>query len=423
MKISILLPLYNGENFLDECYQSIENQTYKKWNLYIGINGHGLNSELYKKISKKYENNKKVIIKEYDVKSKPLTLNLLSKEIDTEFVALIDVDDKWNSLKLEYQIPKLKNYDIVGTAGKYFGDKQHKINIEVGEITYEKIFFHNCFINSSVIMKREDVDFDDVFLDDYNMWLKLITKNRKFYNLPEILCYHRLHSESFFNGTNNNSVKELKEKWLKYYGKHKIMMDRFGVTVILPLMKLNYEKQDLKITIDSVLNQNWKGFEFYIVINSDNIINLLKELINNNYNEEQKTFLKIIKIKDKSITNPKITQNMLQLKIRQYYNKCMRIGSYNLIAFIELKDIWKENKLFHQIYNIEGYDAMCVNGEYYGKKKGRPIQLQNRTIENSDFYRSAVLIKRKRFNGKYPYHYSGKTFLFHPETNLVKLYS
>ena len=45
--ISILLPIYNGIEFIDESVQSVINQTYTEWELLIGINGHFKNSELY----------------------------------------------------------------------------------------------------------------------------------------------------------------------------------------------------------------------------------------------------------------------------------------------------------------------------------------------------------------------------------------
>jgi glycosyltransferase involved in cell wall biosynthesis len=425
--ISILLPLYNGANFLDECFTSINKQTYKNWKLFIGINGHGLNSKLFKRISDKYVNNPKVVVKEYDVKSKPQTLNLLAKEVESDYVALIDVDDKWHPEKLQKQVPLLKKYDVVGTAGKYIGNKNTKINIEVGEITYERIFFHNCFINSSVIMKKEDVDFDDVFLDDYNMWLKLLPKKPKFYNVPDILVYHRLHEDSFFNGSNNGDVNKLKGKWLRYYGDNGYMLERFGTTVIMPLLYDKYNLNDIKVSMDSVINQSFKGYEFLIVINHDNVINMVKKIINENYNEEQKKFINIKKIHDKAYKE-KLSARVKKVRLKQYLDKCMNLGRYNLIAFIQPKDIWKKEKLFHQVFWIHGYDAICVGGEFYGAPKGsgkngyrKNMVLPSRDPNAIKFYRSAVLLKRKRFK-KYPTVYAGHTFLFHRHMNLIRVF-
>jgi len=50
--ISILIPIYNGIEFIDDSVISIWQQTYKEWELLIGINGHPPGSDVYKTASK-----------------------------------------------------------------------------------------------------------------------------------------------------------------------------------------------------------------------------------------------------------------------------------------------------------------------------------------------------------------------------------
>lgn len=52
--ISILMPIYNGIEFIEESVLSILNQTYDQWELLIGVNGYPENSDVYK-IAKEYE--------------------------------------------------------------------------------------------------------------------------------------------------------------------------------------------------------------------------------------------------------------------------------------------------------------------------------------------------------------------------------
>ena len=73
--ISILMPIYNGIEFINESVKSVLNQTYKDWELIIGINGHPENSDVFK-IAKQFETCDK--IKVYDligVKGKSNALN------------------------------------------------------------------------------------------------------------------------------------------------------------------------------------------------------------------------------------------------------------------------------------------------------------------------------------------------------------
>ena len=78
--ISILIPIYNGIEFIEESVSSVLNQTYEQWELLIGVNGHPQDSEVYK-IAKKYETNagqtlgKIRVFDFYNIKGKANTLN------------------------------------------------------------------------------------------------------------------------------------------------------------------------------------------------------------------------------------------------------------------------------------------------------------------------------------------------------------
>ena len=74
MSVSILIPLYNGIEFLKECIESIKQQTYPYWEIIIGINGHPKNSNIYKQ-AKKYEHTQIKVIEYLDTRGKPQTLN------------------------------------------------------------------------------------------------------------------------------------------------------------------------------------------------------------------------------------------------------------------------------------------------------------------------------------------------------------
>lgn len=47
--ISVIIPLYNGIEFLPQAIASVVNQTHIKWELIIGVNGYPPDSEVEKK--------------------------------------------------------------------------------------------------------------------------------------------------------------------------------------------------------------------------------------------------------------------------------------------------------------------------------------------------------------------------------------
>jgi len=207
--ITILMPIYNGIEFIEESVTSIIRQRYTNWELIIGINGHPPNSEAYKK-AKEYESDK---IKVYDlinIKGKSNSLNDMLKYSNFEWISLLDVDDIWLPKKLESQIPYMDNYDIIGTQCKYFGDITGSPSIPLRDITNIDFYKVNPIINSSCLVKKNLCYWRDVKgLDDYDMWLRLWKNKYKFYNVETIQVMHRIHQQSAFNNSNNNYVEEL----------------------------------------------------------------------------------------------------------------------------------------------------------------------------------------------------------------------
>jgi len=224
--ISILVPLYNGIEFFEECILSIISQSYTNWELIIGINGHPENSDIEnisKNIVNKYNSNNKYNIKinYYSTKGKPNTLNKMVQDSYGDFIAILDVDDYWHPNKLEYQIPYLDNYDVIGTHCKYIGDLNHSPSIPFGDISNFNIFLFNPIINSSVIIRKDLAIWNDEYLDDYDLWFKLYYNKKRFYNIDKILCFHRIYSNSSFNNTNHNYVDDLKKKWYNIFYNNK----------------------------------------------------------------------------------------------------------------------------------------------------------------------------------------------------------
>ena len=213
--ISILMPIYNGIEFIEESINSVKNQTYNKWELVIGINGHKENSDVFH-IANKYSNEKIKILDMYTIKGKSKALNEMVKYCKYDWISLLDVDDIWLPTKLEHQIKYTNEYDVIGTNCKYFGDLNISPKIPLGDITKFNFLSLNPIINSSCLLKKKDAFWKrDIGLNDYELWLRLWKLKKKIFNIHTIEVLHRIHKESAFNSKgNNNLVKELIKNFL-----------------------------------------------------------------------------------------------------------------------------------------------------------------------------------------------------------------
>ena len=211
--ISILMPIYNGIQFIHESVPSIINQTYKDWELIIGINGHIPLSDVYF-TAKQYENvcNNIRVLDLPNITGKSNSLNYMLQYCKYNYVALIDVDDIWHSKKLETQHIYMNTYDVIGTKCVYFGDITGIIpSLPEGDLSTFNFLSFNPIINSSVIIRKSLCKWNGNVdgIEDYDLWLCLSKKGYSFYNCKDVLVKHRIHKSSAFNSQGNHLKVEL----------------------------------------------------------------------------------------------------------------------------------------------------------------------------------------------------------------------
>ena len=147
--ISILMPIYNGIEFIDESVLSVINQSYGQWELLIGINGHPPNSDVYQTAKKyqteKVESNKNIKVFDFpQIQGKSNTLNEMIQHCQYNYIALLDVDDSWHVDKLKIQSSLLNIYDVIGSNCVYFGDRNGVVpKIPVGYIGSFDLTYHS----------------------------------------------------------------------------------------------------------------------------------------------------------------------------------------------------------------------------------------------------------------------------------------
>ena len=207
--VTILLPVYNDEAFLEHTIKSILEQEFKSFKCIIAFNG---TVDSSREIAKSLigADPRFTIIDYGNDKGKAKTLNKLLKIIDTEYISLIDGDDIWEINKLAEQISICKNFDIVGTLAYYIDINNIKTNalyLDQNDIDIRSGFSvgHNQIVNSSSLFRTSDAieigGWDETVegMEDFDFWIRLSKKNKTFHNIQKFLVSHRIHSKSNFN--------------------------------------------------------------------------------------------------------------------------------------------------------------------------------------------------------------------------------
>jgi glycosyltransferase involved in cell wall biosynthesis len=210
--ISILMPIYNGIEYISESVESVLSQSFQEWELIIAVNGHEPNSFVYK-IAKDYADiDDRIHVYDLcDTKGKANTLNAMIPICKYNYVAILDVDDIWLPTKLSVQAELLRDdeYDVVGTKCVYFENLEGVIpEIPDGNFSDFNFKLVNPVINSSAVLRKELGHWKEEFagVEDYELWVRLRRANKRFYNFEDVLVKHRVHPSSAFN-TQDHSAK------------------------------------------------------------------------------------------------------------------------------------------------------------------------------------------------------------------------
>lgn len=217
--VSIIMPAYNSEKYIEESVQSVINQSYQNWELLI-IDDYSTDETF--SIAQSLANQDKRI-KLYQLRKNSgaaIARNKGIKKANGSYLAFLDSDDLWKKNKLENQIRFMEDneYTFSCTAYEFIDAENRKTGKVVTPLTesdYNGVLKYSPG-NSTVVY---DVDKLGKFFvpdikrrNDFVMWLQVIKKAKKIYGISEALTQYRVHAESL----SVNKKKLVKYQWRVY---------------------------------------------------------------------------------------------------------------------------------------------------------------------------------------------------------------
>ncbi len=204
-KISVIMPVYNAEKFLDESISSVLNQTFKDLEFIIV---HDCSTDDSLNIIKGYlKKDKRIVLinnnKNFGVatsRSKGL------KIAKGKYIIVFDADDVClkNRLKLQYAfMERNKKIYLCGTSAIVIDEKGKKIGIlkkfDDFKKVKDKLLKGNPIIHSSVMHRSiEKFPYRKKFsdADEHDVYLRMLSKGKRITNMPDFLMKYRLYASS-----------------------------------------------------------------------------------------------------------------------------------------------------------------------------------------------------------------------------------
>lgn len=218
--VSVIMPAYNVEKYIEEAINSVLAQSYTNWELLVIDDGSTDKTlQIVQKIAEK--DNRVFLIRNEKNMGVARTRNRGFELCTGEYVALLDSDDIWHTEKLEKQVDlaKTTGADILYCSYRIVDDNgQKKCNdLIVPEVLdYKFLLVENIIGLSTAFLKSEIVKkyrFNPNFYhEDYVFWLQLLQDGKKARGLKEVLSDYRLVP----NSRSANKWNSAKNRWLIY---------------------------------------------------------------------------------------------------------------------------------------------------------------------------------------------------------------
>ncbi len=201
-KISVIITCYNYGKYIDEAIQSVQDQTFKDWELII-IDDCSTDESTRQKMIKLESEYKNISHIQTILSKKNMGVckarNLGVRQTKGDYIIFLDGDDKLRKDCLEkmYNIIETGNYEIVGSGFQFFGN----INKTIIRYYKKEKITTSCLLTPTSLIKK------DIFLkiggfrvnmthgmEDHDLWIGLIEVGAEVYIIQEALLLYRAHS-------------------------------------------------------------------------------------------------------------------------------------------------------------------------------------------------------------------------------------
>lgn len=206
--VSIVIPCYNHENFVQECIQSVIDQTYQNIELIIIDDGSKDSSvkKIQEMVSKCTERFVRFEFRYRSNKGLSATLNEAIEWCRGRYFSPLASDDLIAKDKIKQQVKFFESSpdEVLGVFGKAYNiDDNGKMGKLIG-MNAKKIFFKDLFVDGDYLItctqlllleNVKSIGFKDGFiLEDWYIYNRLLENGGYFLQTDEIYAYYRLHT-------------------------------------------------------------------------------------------------------------------------------------------------------------------------------------------------------------------------------------
>lgn len=292
-KVSVIVPVYNVEKYVDRCLKSLVNQTLQEIEIIIVNDGSTDNSKkIIDTYMEKYSKKIKYVEKQNGGLSDARNFGL--KYATGQYIAFLDSDDYVDVTIYEKMYDKAIKEDCDFVECDFIWKYSNKEVEDYGEVytnkhemlVYARVVAWNKLIKRELLEKTKIQFPKGLRYEDIEFFYKLLPYINKFGFVKEYLIYYVQREDSIVN-TQNERTKEIftiLDNVINYYKQHGFY-DQYKTELeytysrillcssllrIIKIKNKNIRKQQLNITWDTLNNTfpKWNKNEILLTVNN-----------------------------------------------------------------------------------------------------------------------------------------------------------
>lgn len=184
--VSVVIPAYNAEAYIDGCLESVLFQNYTYFEVIVVDDGS--TDATFRILKDKQKEDSRLKIYSIVNSGPSRARNYGIEQAKGEYIILLDADDKLLADSISKRIEMAVTYpdiDMLGCGFVIGNDSNSKcVDDKVMRISKYRLLFKNDFRPSTIILKREILEthrfnIKQKFSEDYLLWLQIAFDNRR----------------------------------------------------------------------------------------------------------------------------------------------------------------------------------------------------------------------------------------------------
>lgn len=221
--VSIIIPNYNKEKYIEKCIKNVFNQTYDNFELII-IDDASTDKSL--EIIEKFKTNKIKLIKLKQNKGIANARNIGINLSTGRMICFLDSDDYWDENKLKIQVEYMIRNNVGFSFTEYYFVRNNNIvgmahtphTLKYKQALKNTIIWTSTVMIDTAIIKKEQIKMPNVPRQDTACWFTILKKGYVAYSIDKPLSYYVRYNDSI-SANKLYAVKktyDLYHKFLKF---------------------------------------------------------------------------------------------------------------------------------------------------------------------------------------------------------------